>query len=61
MIATLIIALILVVIVAFIIKKMIKDKLQGKSSCCGDCEACGGVCHAFDTADKISKKKVDLN
>ena len=43
---TIIIGLIVLAIVVSIITKMVKDKKEGKSICCGnDCKHCGGSCH----------------
>ena len=42
---TIIVGLILVLIVALIIRSMVKDKKSGKSSCGGNCGACGACPH----------------
>lgn len=44
-IGTIIVGSIIMLMVVFIIKKMVRDKKQGHSSCCGDCSRCGGGCH----------------
>lgn len=42
---TLVVFLILLAVVGAIIWSMVKDKKNGKSSCGGNCSACGGHCH----------------
>lgn len=43
---TIVVCFFLVCVIAAIIIKFIRDKKQGRSSCCGDCKHCGGACHA---------------
>ena len=43
--STFIILIVLIAIVVLIIRSMIKDKKSGKSSCGGNCVACGACPH----------------
>lgn len=47
-IGTILICLVLLVIVGLIVRSMIRQKKQGKSSCCCNCAHCAmhGTCHA---------------
>lgn len=45
---TLLVGLLVLAAVVGIVGKMVRDKMQGKSSCscgCGGCSGCGGACH----------------
>ena len=46
-IGTILISLVLLAVVTLIIRSMMRDKKQGKSSCCGNCAGCAacGSCH----------------
>lgn len=43
---TIVVCIILAGIIAAIVMKFIKDKKNGRSSCCGDCKHCAGACSA---------------
>lgn len=47
-IGTILICLVLLVIVGLIVRSMIRQKKQGKSSCCCNCAHCAmhGTCHS---------------
>ena len=51
---TLIVAVLVAVIVGFAVFKMVKNKLDGKSSCGCSCGSCpmAGKCHGGDKADE---------
>lgn len=36
---------ILAAVIALIVRKMVRDKKNGKTSCCGDCGNCRKGCH----------------
>lgn len=58
--STLIILIILIALVILIIRSMIKDKRNGKSSCGGNCGACGSnsLCRdASSLYDEYKKQK----
>lgn len=46
---TILIGLVLILIVGLVIRGMIRDKKAGKSSCGGNCGACGGCAAACHT------------
>ena len=45
-IGTIIVSAILLAAIALIVRSMRKDKVQGKSSCGGNCAHCGAQCHS---------------
>ena len=53
---TIVICMVLAGIIAAIVAKIIKDKKNGRSSCCGDCKHCAGACRACGRPGNTSNK-----
>ena len=53
---TIVICIILAGIIAAIVMKLIKDKKNGRSSCCGDCKHCAGACSACKRPGDMKNK-----
>ena len=51
---TILVCVVLAAVIVAIVVKLRKDKKAGKSSCGGNCKACGGSFHACSTPCKKS-------
>ena len=55
--ATFVVLMVLVAVIVLIIRGMIRDKKRGKSSCGGNCSACGVGCpHRIGSADSAGAR-----
>ena len=59
--STVVVLCVLILIISFSVRTIIKDKKSGKSSCGGDCGACGShsLCHDSKSLFEEYRKQLD--